>query len=246
MAIGNGAFKKGPKRFGCFSIARSLLCPRRTYEIHGTSSVQEHCPILTTTATTTTRDMESTSHDNRAKVSEGHSGCAATPDDRVVDQCEPIGIVTLAPRVTKAAASCWPYRGALGKHLISLVLCCAVSILVVSIMRPVTPATTTATTATSTPLPMQTPVVAQTVATDQPAPPKWCWCRLLDADGTMAKNCVAAFQGEEYCVCRCPAIEKSKAEPSDLDDYLVRVTFAFAILSLPVIVGVMIKYDFHL
>ncbi|WBR15016.1 hypothetical protein pkur_cds_842 [Pandoravirus kuranda] len=189
---------------------------------------------------------ESTSHDNRTKVSEGHSGCAATPDDRVVDQCEPIGIVTLAPRVTKAAASCWPYRGALGKHLVSLVLCCAVSILVVSIMRPVTPATTTATTATSTPLPMQTPVVAQTVPTDQPAPPKWCWCRLLDADGRMAKNCVAAFQGEEYCVCRCPAIEKSKAEPSDLDDYLVRVTFAFAILSLPVIVGVMIKYDIHL
>lgn len=187
--------------------------------------------------------MDSTCQNTDVDTSEGHSGCVATGGVRGVDQCEPARTTTPTLRAIKTAAGC--SARSLGEYLFFLVTACVVSIVVVSIMRPVTtvPAPTPATLPT---MPVSTHAAGQTTALDQPALPKWCWCRALDANGVFSKKCIIAGSPEEdYCICRCPATE-AQTKPSGSDNFLERVAFAFVLLSLPFILAAMFMYDFHL
>lgn len=127
----------------------------------------------------------------------------------------------------------------LGECLFFAMMACAISIIVVSVMRPIpaipAPAPSTV------PLPLSTPVVTQTETTDHPAPPTWCWCRALDTDGRPSKKCVAGSPEEDYCICRCPVTE-AQTKPPGPDNFFERVAFAFfVLLSLPFVLAAMAK-----
>nr|UMO80396.1 hypothetical protein [Pandoravirus aubagnensis] len=189
------------------------------------------------------KDMDAPlSQDTNAGASHGDSGCAAATVDHAADQREPVRATTPAPRVIKPAAGCCGKRS-LGEYLFFLVMACAISIIVVSVMRPV-PSIPASIPPTVHP-PVSAPIAAHAETMDHSAPSKWCWCRALDADGRMSKKCVAGSPEEDYCICRCPTTE-AQTKPAGLDNFLERAAFAFVLLSLPFVLAAMVKYDFYL
>lgn len=176
--------------------------------------------------------------DTNVGASHGDSGCAAATVDHAAERVEPVCMATPAARAIKPAAGPCGKRS-LGECLFFAMMACAISIIVVSVMRPI-PAIP-APPPSTVPLPLPTPVVTQTETTDHPAPPTWCWCRALDTDGRLSKKCVAGSPEEDYCICRCPATE-AQTKPPGPDNFFERVAFAFfVLLSLPFVLAAMAK-----